>query len=38
MWSEAYEDWMGGKEPDPADYAEEDYQKFQEIISGEEQE
>ena len=28
----------GRKEPDPADYTEEDYQKFQEIISGEEQE
>lgn len=37
MWSEAYNDWLSGEEPDPVNYSPEDWEKFQEIMDGEEQ-
>lgn len=35
MWSEAYNDWLAGDEPDPTNYSQEDWEKFQEIMDGE---
>lgn len=37
MWSEAYNDWLAGGEPDPANYPQDDWDKFQEIMNGEEE-
>lgn len=36
MWSEAYNDWLAGDEPDPINYSPDDWDKFQEMLGNEE--
>lgn len=31
MWSEAYNDWLNGDEPDPANYSQSDYEMFEQL-------
>ena len=37
MWSEAYNDWLAGDEPAQENYDPADWEKFQEILNGEEE-